>query len=241
MPKSAPESGGLPTDRAALARAALLRGVPAADIEALAQACAWRSYEPGAVILTQDSPARDVSFIAAGRVRVTIYSQSGREVAFRDLGAGANFGEVSAIDGEGRSASVVALTRARLAHLPRERFRALMRAQPAVTDNVLRQLTALVRRLTERVVDQSTLHVRQRIQAELVRLARQTGTTARRAVISPVPRHADIASRVSTNREAVARELARLARDGLVERRRDGLVVTDVARLAALVERMRAE
>jgi CRP-like cAMP-binding protein len=221
---------------AALARATLLRGMPAGEIARLARACQWRSYEPGAVVIAQDSPSRDVLFVAAGRVRVTIYASSGREVAFRDLAAGANFGEVTAIDGLTRSASVVALTRATLAQLSPERFARLLRTQPAVTDNVLRQLTGLVRSLTERVVDYSTLGVRSRIRAELVRMAHQAGTYSGRATIAPVPRHADIASRVSTNREAVARELAALARLGMVERRRDGLVLTDVARLATLVE-----
>lgn len=226
---------GQTADRVALARATLLKDMPAAALDALVAACIWDDYAPGAVVCTHESPARDVSFVASGSVRVTIYSQNGREVAFRDLGPGANFGEISAIDGKGRSASVVAVSHARLAHLPRERFWELLRDQPAVTAAVLQYLTALVRSLTDRVVDQSTRHVRERIQAELVSLARQSGVKSGRATIAPVPRHADIASRISTNREAVTRELSRLTRAGLIERGRDGLVVTSVARLEALI------
>src|SRR5690606_30315422 len=103
-----------------------------------------------------------------------------------------------------------------------------------------RQLAALIRNLTDRVVDYSTLGVRNRIQAELVRMAHEAGVARNSATLSPIPRHIDIASRVSTNREAVARELAELARKGIVERRRGALVVLDVARLAAMVDEVRS-
>jgi CRP-like cAMP-binding protein len=115
----------------------------------------------------------------------------------------------------------------------------VLREHPSVTEQLLRQLAALVRGLTDRVVDYSTLGVRNRIQAELVRMAREAGIKANRAVLSPIPRHVDIASRVSTNREAVARELADLARKGLIERRRGAIEVLDVKRLAAMVDEVR--
>ncbi len=223
----------------ALARVELLNGLRPADIEALARACLWRNYAAGQEIIGQDVASRDVFFVAAGRVRVTIFAASGREVAFRDLGEGASFGELSAIDGQLRSASVVALATTEIARLSNDRFWSLIRAHPEVTANLLKYLTTLVRSLTERVVDYSTLGVQNRIQAELVRMARESGVADNRAVISPLPRHADIASRVSTNREAVARELSQLARQGIVERHHDALVVRDMARLVDMVERVR--
>jgi CRP-like cAMP-binding protein len=211
-----------------------------ADVDRLASTCAWRACAGGQEIFGQDSANKDVFFVTEGRVRITFFAPNGQEISFRDLGTGASFGELSAIDGQARSASVVALAESVLASLSRDRFWDLLRAQPAVTEQVLRNLAALVRSLTERVVDFSTLAVQNRIQAELVRMAREAGVQKNQAVIAPVPRHADIASRVATNREAVARELNRLARDGLVERRRDGLALLDVNRMVDMVDRVRS-
>ena len=226
--------------RAALARVDLFRGLATpGDLDALVDLCTWRSYARDQQVIDQDSGGRDVHFVARGRVRVTIFAASGQEVAFRDLGEGKSFGELSAIDGLSRSASVVALEPTWIAALPRERFWSVLRSHPSVTEQLLRQLAALVRNLTDRVVDYSTLGVRNRIQAELVRMAREAGIADNKAVLAPMPRHVDIASRVSTNREAVARELAELARKGLVERRRDALELLDVARLAAMVDEVR--
>jgi predicted transcriptional regulator len=53
--------------------------------------------------------------------------------------------------------------------------------------------------------------------------------------IVPAPTHAEIANRVGTHREAVTRELNRLLQIGIIERRRDSLLVKDVDRLAQMV------
>jgi len=72
------------------------------------------------------------------------------------------------------------------------------------------------------------------------RLARNSGSD-KRAVISPAPTHAEIASRISTHREAVTRELNELARAKLIEKRGADLIVCDVAMLESMVEESMGE
>lgn len=225
--------------RAALASFDLLRGLSAAELDALVAQCTWRAYEKGREVIEQEGGSKDVYFVAAGRVRITIYAASGREVAFRDLPLGSSFGELSAVDGLSRSTSVVALDDAWLASLSRDQFWLLLRTKPAVVENVVKGLVALVRNLTDRVVDYSTLGVRNRIQAELVRMARETKPAGNRCVIAPAPKHLDIANRVSTNREEVAREFGHLAREKIIERRRGELVIVDLKRLMSMVDKVR--
>ncbi len=55
-------------------------------------------------------------------------------------------------------------------------------------------------------------------------------------MISPAPTHAEIASRISTHREAVTRELNSLARAKLIEKRGTTLVIREIAALTRLVE-----
>ena len=85
--------------------------LPADALDRLRQSCAWREYEPGDPIVEYLDNSNDVFFIAAGKVRVTLYSSSGKIVNLRDLGSGEVFGEYPAIDGGPRSASVEARTR----------------------------------------------------------------------------------------------------------------------------------
>jgi CRP/FNR family transcriptional regulator, cyclic AMP receptor protein len=202
----------------------------------LAGRCQAHHYEADKLIVSHQDNSTDVYFIVSGKVRATIFSRSGKEVSFRDLGAGQLFGDLSAIDGEPRSASVVALSDAVVVSMPAEVFWQVLRKHPAAAAVMLRELTRLVRRLSERVVEFSTLGVKNRIHAELLRLAREHMQDANKAMITPAPTHSEIASRVSTHREAVTRELNQLAQDGLVARQRGGLAILDVTRLSRLVE-----
>ncbi len=165
-----------------------------------------------------------------------IYSVTGKEVPFRDVEAGDIFGEFAAIDDEPRSASIEVLEPSVVASMSSWDFKRVAREEPDVAMAVMQHLTAEARRLTARIFEFSTLAVRNRIRAELLRLAGGSAHERVSAVIRPVPTHSEIASRISTHREAVSRELSRLAQLGLVERQGGSLIINDLARLAEMVE-----
>jgi CRP-like cAMP-binding protein len=98
---------------------------------------------------------------------------------------------------------------------------------------LLKRMAAVVRVSTERILDLSTLGAHNRVYAEILRLAK-TGADGRPA-IRPIPVHADLAARVSTTRETVARVFSELARANVVIKERDALVVAAPARLKAMV------
>ena len=88
-----------------------------------------------------------------------------------------------------------------------------------------------IRTLDQRVNEFSSMHVRNRIYAELLRRSRPDPADKLQALVSPPPVHADIAARVSTRREMVARELKALERAGLLTKRRGAFVITNVPQL----------
>lgn len=229
---------GQETSVLGLRRVALLDGLTDSALTALARECAWRNYAAGQRIVSRDADDRSVHFVIAGRVRATTYSRSGRQVTFRDQHSGDFLGEVAAIDGLPRSVDVVALESTLVASMTPAAFARLLQQQPLVAGRVLRRLATLVRGLSERVIDLS-IGVQNRIHAELLRLARAAGIRDNTARIDPAPPHADIASRVSTYRAQVTRELSALVRTGLLAKDRRALVVLDMARLGRLVEEVR--
>jgi CRP/FNR family cyclic AMP-dependent transcriptional regulator len=219
----------------ALRNIELLAGLPPERLEAIARQCAWRNHEKGQSIISREADDGRVYFLAGGRARVTTYSSAGREVTFRDIEAGAMFGELAAIDEGPRSADVIALDSALTASLAPADFRQLLREEGLLAERVLKRLAGLVRLLTDRVVDLSTHGVPTRIHAELLRLAREAGVANNRARLQPPPKHVDIASRVSTYREQVTREFSALTRAGILAKEKEALLVEDVARLEALI------
>jgi CRP/FNR family cyclic AMP-dependent transcriptional regulator len=211
------------------------------SLEAVAESCRFERYEAKRQVIAYQDDSADVFFIVSGIVRVVIHSLSGKEISYRNLEAGEMFGELAAIDGEQRSASVVAVAETLLVAMPETAFREAIRNHPPVADAVLQRLTRLVRLYSQRLYEMRTLDVQSRIRAELVRLAEGSLGEDNTASISPLPTSADIAARVNTRREAVSRELASLTRRGLIKRHHKTLTIRDFAGLNRLVESMLGE
>jgi CRP/FNR family transcriptional regulator, cyclic AMP receptor protein len=197
------------------------------------------SYNAGEEILRYHDHSNSVFFVLSGEVRVHYYALSGDEVILCDLPAGEMFGELTAIDGKKRSATVVAKTDALLASISDKAFVQLIHDNPAFCMAILKRLTDQVRRLTERVFDFSTLAVRNRIHTELLRLARQNMVSPNSAEISPVPTHAELACFVSTHREAITRELSELTKHRIIQRTGHVLRIPDVEKLERMVNDVR--
>ncbi len=214
----------------------IFAGVDDEALSQLADKCRWEIVEPEVQVITHQDSSNDVTFVIEGKARVIIYSLAGKTVTFRDIDAGDFVGELSAIDGAPRSASVEAVERCVVAHMPSQVFLEAVETNRAITQATLLHFTNQIRALTERVFEFSTLAVRNRIQAELLRLTNFEVDPDGAASLSPAPTHAEIASRVSTHREAVTRELQRLAQLGLIERKGRSLRISDVARLEHMVQ-----
>ncbi len=191
-----------------------------------------RHYRAGQTVVSYQDDSRDVFFIQSGKLKVTIYSEAGREVSFRELNAGVSFGELSAIDEAPRSANVIALTDATVTSMTATEFMSLVMEHPDVALAVLRKLTAMVRSLSERVHEFAE-KVEVRICNELLRLARENMAGSNAARLRPAPKHAELASRVNTHREAVSRLFSKLARSGIAQRGGGEFLIKDVKGLEA--------
>ncbi len=224
-------------DRApTLAKSELLSSVAEPERRALERRCRWQRYAQGEQIIDQHSESRDVYFVVEGAVRIVNHSLAGREIAFDEVQAGGHFGELAALDGGPRSASVVALAPTLVAVMPAPVFIELVDGSKEIALRVMRDLTRMVRRATDRIMDLSTLGAHNRVYAEILRLAKATGPDDSRAVIRPAPKDGDIASRVSTTRETVNRVLSELSDLNILKREQKAIVVNDLRRLADMVE-----
>ncbi len=217
----------------------LFRDLDADERATVAQQCKLQQFSRNQVIVQVQDKTNDVFFIVSGLVRATLFSVTGKEVTFRDIGSGEVFGDLAAIDGMPRSSSVVALQDSLILSMSSEVFWQMIETYPSTSTAELKRLTALIRMLSERVFEFSTLGVRNRIHAELLRLAQNNYQGDNTAKISPAPKHADIASRISTHREAVTRELNHLEHSGLIKRSDGAIFIRDLAQLSNMVKEVK--
>jgi len=223
-----------------LARVEIFRDLADADRRRIEERCRWRTYAAQETLIAREQDTHEVHFVVWGRVRVLDYAASGREVAFDDIGPGGSVGELAAIDGGTRSASVIAVQRTLSASLDQRTFLKVLADHPDAGLAAMRRLTRMVRQASERIMDLSALGANNRVHAEILRLARETaGPDAETARLSPIPVHSEVASRVSTTRETVARVFSDLTREGILRKERNVLVVDDVPALAEMVASVR--
>lgn len=191
----------------------------------------------GRTLVERGSRSTDVFFLLEGRAEVLVYSSTGREVVVNTMGPGDVVGEIAALDGEPRSASVVAVSDLQVLVMRANDFMTCIESSPAAGVWLARRLASGIRRLTEQVFELSALNVQTRIHCELLRLA-QKGESHNGVIdIRPALTHAQIATRVGTHREAVTREMQALSDMGIIRYTRGSLAILDLVRLEQATRR----
>jgi CRP/FNR family cyclic AMP-dependent transcriptional regulator len=118
-------------------------------------------------------------------------------------------------------------------------FKRLLSDHAAISQQLMIRTVEVIRTSTERIIDLSTLGANNRVYGQLLSLSKEGLRSGNIARIKPIPTLGDIASRVSTTRETVARVLSDLARAGFVHRELSELLINDVARFTNMVEEFR--
>lgn len=213
----------------------LLGQIPRSAFTVLAEKWSVTEYEKGQTIMGDEDTNSDICFLLTGSARVAIFTESGREVSFLHLGKGDCFGEFSAIDGEPRSASIEAESTCIAARLSSPKFREVLREAPDLSLALLEALVQKLRSLTAKVSDFSTLSADDRIRGELLKLAQAHAKGRDSFIVDRPPTQMEIAARVFSNRETVAREMGRMRNKGLIDREGRSLRIASLSNLEAYV------
>lgn len=171
----------------------------------------------GALIVAQHEVDSSLFIIYAGRAKVALFGDNGREMTLSVLGAGDFFGEMSLVDKKPRSANVVALDDSILLILDREAFLDHLKAHPETAMALLGVMTQRLRQSDEMIANLALHDVQSRLVRTLVALAEETGESHDEGMIIRYrPTQQDLANMVGTCRETVSRALSAMARRGQV-------------------------
>ena len=202
-----------------------LRNVPIftdlsdSDLNRIASKMVSRDYEKGQMILLEESTGETFFIMTSGTVKVTRLSDDGREVILALLGESDFFGEMSLLDGEGRSANIVANEDAEVMTLSRRDFLECLETYPKIAIALLEELAVRIRKSDQQIESLSLSDSEQRIGITLIRLAEERGTIKRGDVtVQNLPYQQDIANMAGTSRETVSRTLKLLEDKKLVKR-----------------------
>jgi len=209
-----------------------LRNVPIftdltdSDLTKIASKMVPRVYEKGQMILLEESMGETFFIITQGAVKVTRLSADGREVILAILGESDFFGEMSLLDGEGRSANIVANEDAKVLTLSRNDFLDCLESYPKIAIALLEELATRLRKSDQQIESLSLSDSEHRIGITLIRLAGELGTIKQGHVtVKNLPYQQDIANMAGTSRETVSRTLKLLEDKKLVRRENRNLTI----------------
>lgn len=211
-----------------------LRNVPifsdlsVSDLEKISNKMVSRSYDKGQMILLEETHGETFFVIKSGIVKVTRLSDDGREVILAILGESDFFGEMSLLDGEGRSANIVANEKAVVLTLSRNDFLSCLESYPKIAIALLEELAIRLRKSDKHIESLSLSDSQHRIGVTLTRLAEEIGTIKKgRVHIKKLPYQQDIANMAGTSRETVSRTIKLFEEKKLLLRDGRSLIVYD--------------
>jgi CRP-like cAMP-binding protein len=154
----------------ALAAVPLFSGLKPEELSLVAKQLRRRSYSEREVIVHRDGPGDALYILTSGKVKVAC-SGDENETIIALMSRGDFFGELSILDGEGRSADVVALEPTEVLVLSAENFNHCLSDMPGIAVSLLRQLAGRLRRSTSWIQVLSSQDVYGRIAQQLLFLS----------------------------------------------------------------------
>jgi CRP/FNR family cyclic AMP-dependent transcriptional regulator len=195
--------------------------LPKALLDEIAKAATVRTFPKHAVIVTESDATDNIYVMLAGKARVYVSDEKGREVVLNQLGPGEYFGEIT-IDGGPRSASVMALEECRCALIRGTELTAFIEHSPGFALHVAKKLAHRVRELTDNVRSLALMDVYGRVARLLLELAEEKNG---QLVISEPLTHKEIAARVGASREMISRIFSDLNDGGYLRKEEGRLVI----------------
>ena len=194
-----------------------------------------RTFARGRALFHEGQLPDQVMLLRAGRVKVAVATAAGREVVLAFRGPGELVGEQSAIDGEPRSASIVAVEEVEALVLTHHGFVAFLTDHPPAALALLRILSRRLREADEKRIEFSTFTTIGRVAARLLELSDRYGREEEGMVRIALPlSQEELAGATGSSLESVGRALQTMRSLKCVETRRREIWVRDRQALEAL-------
>lgn len=187
-----------------------------------------RCYPAHSIVFFEGDVAHDVVVVRTGVLKISA-TVEGREVVLDVLGSGDIVGEVAAVDGLARSATLTTLTATGVVRIPLHVFTAFVAERPNVALVLLRGMAGRLRDASRRQVEYGALDAIGRVCRRLIELMDRFGQqTAAGVTISGPLTQGEIAAWAGLSREAVVKALHTLRKIGWLATTPRSITVGDV-------------
>lgn len=201
-----------------LRKVSIFRDLDEASLQGLDRLCRVRSFAREAVVVSEDERGDALYVVAEGQTKAVLFGPSGREVILALFRVGDFFGEMSLLDDQPRSATVMATVASKLLVLERSAFARHLLSSPRSALPILAELSRRLRKADEVIGNLALLDVYARVASALREMARKEGErTPGGVLVKERPSGSQLAAMLGTTRETVSRVLSDFARRGYLK------------------------
>lgn len=191
----------------------IFSGLSDEELGVIAERSVTRTYPKNTILINEGDIGNALFVVLSGKVKVFVSDSSGKEFVLNVLGENEYFGEMALLDDETRTASVMTVEKSSFCILNKEDFLPLVLSHPNLMSILLKNLVCRIRQLTDNIKALALKDVYGRVKRLLEDLAT---TQAGQAVVQDKLTQQDIADRVGSSREMVARILKDLTIGGYI-------------------------
>lgn len=197
------------------------------EIAALRAAGRPRRWDRGATVMSEGDTSDWVLVLTEGRVKVSSHTSAGTEVVLAVRGPGGLIGEMSAIDGSPRSATVTALEP--ISGILVSDFPGFLQQHGRIAVLLMRIVTGRLRDSDRKRIEYGAFDTTGRVATRLIELAERYGEQTSAGVRVALPLSQDeLAGWTGASREAVSKALRSLRDRGLIETGRRRVTIHDL-------------
>ena len=225
--------------RALLAQHFLLGQLDEAALDTLLAIASERRFTNGQVIFQKGDPGTSMMAVLGGRVRISAYSEDGREIILNMVDPGQLFGEIALLDGKERSADATAMGKTELLILDRRDFLPFLERNPKIAVQLIEVLCDRVRRTSEMVESIAFLDFGARLARLLLQMAENYGKPTDDGLLIDLRiSQADLGNLIASTRESVNRQLSAWTQEGVIAVDQGKITLIDQDALETMAQSM---
>jgi CRP/FNR family cyclic AMP-dependent transcriptional regulator len=201
------------------------------QLKEIAFRCKNILYKKGDVVFHKTDLSTDLYIVISGKLKAVLTDDEGDEMVIAHFEKGAFFGELSLLDGKGRSATIVADSDSELAVLKQDVFLDLLFRNPRIAVELMTTLVGRLRKADEMIESLAFLEVGERLVRALLETATTEGPDAAGFLNLKAGKltHKELAARIGSSREAVSKCMKVLSTKGIIKEAEGHILITSNA------------
>jgi CRP-like cAMP-binding protein len=217
----------------------LFKHLKDAQLKEIASRCKSAHFKKGDVVFHKTDLSTDLYIVNSGSLKAVLVDDEGDEIVLAHFGKGAFFGELSLLDGKGRSATIVADGDVELSVLNKDIFLDLLYKDPKISVELMATLVDRLRKADDMIESLAFLEVGERLVKTLLEAATAEKTFGKHFLKAGKLTHKELAARIGSSREAVSKCMKVLTTKGITKES-DGNIMISPDALERLKENTRS-